>query len=427
MQCAIDISPAFLPWALSAAETHYGAARDEIEQALATLSCRLWATAGVPVPAPSQRGKVWLAAGYVIQTIGIACALSLLPLAIALLVFAGLERPEQAIVALWETNVLAVGSLLVLPGMAMIHHANLMLLRLPPDLGTATLSARNPFAGRLMQRVGLGLAISAAGVAGLAGGMLALGDPGRPIQLPFLPSAPALLVLATAGVVAATLLIAGGVVLYRFGRATLQASADELLARDKRRPVLLLRSFGDDDLNVVESQTSSQTMGQMVSMERLEESIVSQFKPFGPLIAIGKPGEQLPALGASRNYYAQSDWQAAAQQLMDDALLIVVIAGTSAGLRWELETIARAGHQAKLLILMPEPERAARWECLVAELRDVPGFGAMPGEMPPGVLCLYAGAGRSATILTSRQSWKADYDAAIQYALYGMLGGGVAA
>ena len=43
--------------------------------------------------------------------------------------------------------------------------------------------------------------------------------------------------------------------------------------------------------------------------------------------------------------------------LMRDAVVIVVIAGVSPGLRWELEAIAQAGHQSKLLVLMPEPHR----------------------------------------------------------------------
>jgi hypothetical protein len=87
----------------------------------------------------------------------------------------------------------------------------------------------------------------------------------------------------------------------------------------------------------------------------MEESIADQLRPFGPLVAIGKPGETLPQLGASRNYYSGSEWQAAALELMREAVLIVVIAGLSPGLRWELEALAHAGHQSKLLVLMPEP------------------------------------------------------------------------
>jgi hypothetical protein len=153
----------------------------------------------------------------------------------------------------------------------------------------------------------------------------------------------------------------------------------------------------------------------------MEESIADRFRPFGPLVAIGKPGEALPQLGASRNYYSDAEWQAAALGLMRDSLLIVVIAGVSPGLRWELEAIARAGHQSKLLVLMPEPHRRRRWEVITEELRDVPGFDGLPREVPKGLLCIHAGPGVGCTLLSALRSGKIDYDTAIELAIYGML------
>jgi hypothetical protein len=99
-----------------------------------------------------------------------------------------------------------------------------------------------------------------------------------------------------------------------------------------------------------------------------------------------------------------------------------VIAGVSPGLRWELEAIARAGHQSKLIVLMPEPHRQRRWEIITEELKDVPGFDGLPREVPRRLLCMHAASGAGCTLLSARQSWKSDYDAAIQFAIYGILG-----
>jgi hypothetical protein len=72
----------------------------------------------------------------------------------------------------------------------------------------------------------------------------------------------------------------------RIGRGILQPSADDLRAVD---PIVFLRSFHDDELKVKGRDGYS----------RLEEIISKQLPLFGPLIAIGKPGELLPTLGAA--------------------------------------------------------------------------------------------------------------------------------
>jgi hypothetical protein len=422
MRRALDIGPALPPWRRSAAEAYYGARRGEIEHALAELSCGYWRAAGVTVPRPSAHGNVLLRLGQAVHTIGLLCALALIPVAAALIVLAVMDRSEAAIAALLATLAAAAGSLLVLPGMAMTHRAKRLLVRLPLDLAVRPASARKARAGRLLQRLGLALALaSGLGFVLIAAGMLALGDPAAPMRLPLVPAAPGLLVFAAATLLGGTLLLAGGTVLFRRGLATMQPSGDELMASDRRRPVLLLRSFADESMSIAEAPSFVLTWGQMSSLARMEESIADQLRPFGPLIAIGKPGESLPRLGASRNYYSDAQWQAAALELMREALLIVVIAGVSPGLRWELEAIARAGHQSKLLVLMPEPHRRRRWDVIAEELRDVPGFDGLPREVPKGLLCMHAGPGAGSTLLSALRSGKIDYDTAIQFAIYGML------
>jgi hypothetical protein len=418
MRRAVDIGPALPPWRRSAAEAYYGASRGEIERALAELSCDYWRAAGATVPRPSAHGNALLWAGQAVHSIGLLCALCLIPFAAALIVLAVMDRSEAAIAALLATLAAAAGSLLVLPGMAMTHRAKQLLLRLPLDLAVRPAAARKARAGRLMKRLGLALAV---GVVPIAAGMLALGDPAAPMRLPLMPAAPALLVLAAATLLGGTLLLAGGTALFRRGLATMQPSGDELMASDRRRPVLLLRSFADESMSIAETSSFVLTSGQMSSLARMEESIADQLRPFGPLIAIGKPGESLPRLGASRNYYSDAQWQAAALELMREALLIVVIAGVSPGLRWELEAIARAGHQSKLLVVMPEPHRRRRWDVIAEELRDVPGFDGLPREVPKGLLCMHAGPGAGSTLLSALRSGKIDYDTAIQFAIYGML------
>jgi hypothetical protein len=357
--------------------------------------------------------------GQTAHMIGILCALALLPCAATLIVLAVMERSEAAIATLVATIAVAAGALLVLPGMAMVHRAKQLLVRLPLDLSARPAPAGKAHAGRLLQRLGLALGLGFALIASVAAGMLVAGDPATPLGLPPMPEAPALLVFAAATLIAGPLLLVGSIALFRRGLATMQPSGDELMASDKRRPVLLLRSFADEGMSIAEASLAP---NQISSLARMEESIADQLRPFGPLVAIGKPGEALPRLGASRNYYSDADWQAAALALMRDALLIVVIAGVSPGLRWELDAIARTGHQSKLLVLMPEPHRRRRWQVITQELREVPGFDGLPREVPRGLLCMHAGPGVGCTLLSALRSGKIDYDTAIQLGIYGMLG-----
>ena len=417
MPRALDVDRPLLPWSHSGVETFYGRRREQIELKLARLSCQLWRLAGAKPPEPSPSGHAWLSAGRGLHTLGGACALSLVPLAIALVVFAMQSEPEAAIVLLLGIVMVAVSALLVFPGEQMIDRGRRLLVRVPLDLAPPAISARAPRTGTLLLWFGRVLGLGAPVAVAAAGVKLAIGDASAPIRLPFLTSAPALLVVAAAVLSVGSVLLVAGTVVYRRGQATLQPSADEMVASDQRRPVLLLRSFGDEGLNVVEEQT----YGQNQALARMEESIAEQFRPFGPLIAIGKPGEALPELGASRNYYSDSDWRPAAYRMMQDALLIVVIAGTTSGLRWEIETISRAGLQSKLLILIPEPQRQCRWDVLIDELRDVDGLGGLPPTAPDGVTCIHPGPDGRATLLVAAQSWKSDYDTAITYALYGLL------
>jgi hypothetical protein len=104
MRCAVDIGPALLPWRRSAAESYYGASREQIERVLADLSCGFWRAAGVTPPTPSAYGHALRRLGQAVHTMGVLCALSLLPFAGALIVLAVVDRSEAAIAALIATS-----------------------------------------------------------------------------------------------------------------------------------------------------------------------------------------------------------------------------------------------------------------------------------------------------------------------------------
>ena len=56
------------------------------------------------------------------------------------------------------------------------------------------------------------------------------------------------------------------------------------------------------------------------------------------MVAIGRPEEELPELGASRLYCENGDWQQTVIELMKASQFILIRASNSAGLIWELKT-----------------------------------------------------------------------------------------
>ncbi|MGI9022903.1 MAG: TM2 domain-containing protein [Acidimicrobiales bacterium] len=121
-------------------------------------------------------------------------------------------------------------------------------------------------------------------------------------------------------------------------------SMQTVLGQDPRRPVLYIRSFKDDTFS------SGWIYTRAVSVE---QEIVSIMGRIGPVIAIGRPGEALPELGAARLYVDDEEWKAKVVDMMLGASAVVVLAGTTANLWWEVEQAARFLPPERLIIVCP--------------------------------------------------------------------------
>jgi hypothetical protein len=153
-----------------------------------------------------------------------------------------------------------------------------------------------------------------------------------------------------------------GKALRSLGQKMQRPRASELRLRDERKPVVFLRSFQDDDLNVVQNESRGKA-----TKSGFEVGIEDQFTRFGPFVAIGRPGESLPALGAAREYYGDTEWKEAVAEWIEAALILLVIPGLTEGVRWEMELIRNKRYLNKLLVLMPprvETDEKPTWSNL---------------------------------------------------------------
>ncbi|CAN0505465.1 unnamed protein product, partial [Phaeothamnion confervicola] len=86
---------------------------------------------------------------------------------------------------------------------------------------------------------------------------------------------------------------------------------------------------------------------------RLEE-VISQFiGGVGPFVAIGKPGEPLPQLGAARAYLPDDGWQEVVLRWMNESRAILMVAGLTKWVDWELQQVVLHGYTSKLIVLFP--------------------------------------------------------------------------
>ena len=168
--------------------------------------------------------------------------------------------------------------------------------------------------------------------------------------------------------IALPLLLVLGVFLYGkaarardIARRLAQPTVDELLDRDTRAHVLYLRSFGID-------ARLRQVPGGFLQRGTEEEQLVRALNRIGPVVAVGRPGEALPELGAARLYLEDSAWQREVMRLMDDAALVVLLLGPSGGLRWELQTVLERLEPQRLVILSALTRR--QMHVMSRELRD---------------------------------------------------------
>ncbi|MGC0318733.1 transferase [Kitasatospora acidiphila] len=155
---------------------------------------------------------------------------------------------------------------------------------------------------------------------------------------------PEVMVLSLVG---GLLALGAGVLILRYTRPRSARGAAQALLADGRQPVLFLRSFADDDTAAQVEDVAP------VNIHSREEQLAAALGAVGPVIAVGRPGEPLPLLGAARFYLPLDDWQPTVLRLMELSQLIVLRLGSGESLWWEVEQARTTQPARKLVLLVP--------------------------------------------------------------------------
>jgi hypothetical protein len=147
----------------------------------------------------------------------------------------------------------------------------------------------------------------------------------------------------------------------RYGHETRRRETRPIEARRigslDRPPVLYLRSFDDD-------RRAARIKGQLTEEEHLGK-VLSQI---GPFVAVGRPGESFPTVGASRVYVGDAEWQSTVDELLRSARLVVIRTGQTTGLEWEVERAVRLLAPERLVLLVDDTREL---HTLMARVRNV--------------------------------------------------------
>jgi hypothetical protein len=192
----------------------------------------------------------------------------------------------------------------------------------------------------------------------------------------------------------ALIAVAAGTLILRHSRHRTARGAAAALRSDGRRPVLYLRSFTDDETAATVDRMPGGVEVSALSIYSREEQLAGALSAIGPVIAVGRPGEPLPYLGAARFYLPDDQWQAGVRRLMDLSQLVVLRLGVGEGLWWEVEQVRATQPAHKLVLLMPD-----RWAELTERL-------AVHLPTPSRIKELAGGDPWTSAVVTFDPTWK---------------------
>ena len=102
------------------------------------------------------------------------------------------------------------------------------------------------------------------------------------------------------------------------------------MAADDRSPLLYLRSFSDDRVQLATIVSARRPFLELFSVrgaDPFEESLAWELCTYGPVVAVARPGGPAASLGAAREYLPDATWQEQVGERMADAAAIVGAAG----------------------------------------------------------------------------------------------------
>lgn len=202
---------------------------------------------------------------------------------------------------------------------------------------------------------------------------------------------------------------------FAIARQQMLRSADEILAKSSCSPILYLRAFSTDNASAPDHYSLEKREHRFLTWRVLnpafwterrdwtfEEVLCRGLSSLTAVVAIGKPDEPLPKIGAARKYLSHSDWKQEVAVLLEICRFCCLVVGHSDGLLWEVKYVLTFCPPEKVLILVsPDDERA--WSFIVRLIANKNIERTLPKNLPESTLGVVFTKNWDPIILTGRQ------------------------
>lgn len=194
---------------------------------------------------------------------------------------------------------------------------------------------------------------------------------------------------------------------------------------DARAPIIFLRQF-DQDKARLRAEGIDPFIRLPVGAARprtIDELLLENASPYGPVIAIGDPRNPLPPLGAARVFVPGdgADWQSTVSALVDASKGVVICPASSEGVRWEIELLSgRYAHAWAIYLANPEVAEAESRQLLEACVGEPIPADIKKGQVP--IVAYQDGVPDRWLLLTARKRTLPAYTVALNLALQAMFG-----
>jgi hypothetical protein len=171
----------------------------------------------------------------------------------------------------------------------------------------------------------------------------------------------------------------------------------ELAAFNVRPPVVYLRRFNDENpgLPTVKTRPNGRPIySSAPPVEYLENIVETLLHTFGPVVGLGRPGDQTIEHRIFRLYINHDRWQEAVSYLLRHASAVFLKYDESASLDWELaQTIACAAGLIFILVPTVSETAAAEKEAALRALPPPLRYSARAFDFVPHQTQAYVGGG----------------------------------
>lgn len=210
----------------------------------------------------------------------------------------------------------------------------------------------------------------------------------------------------------------------------LMLTVDELIDRYLGAQITLLRSFKDDEAGV--DFAGPVKPDPRWNQVRLEPQITFDLKRYGPVVAISGDTRTIDRVGARRVQLSDDIWQSVVTRWIDTSMMIVMLAGKTPSVRWELETIIAHERVGALLLMFPprttdalghveNDDQIDRLGIIRSCFERTPWASALGELEGTRVIGLIFRPGGTLEVITSDSSTNEDYVLAVRIAVHCML------